>query len=75
MDLSFARFAFDGTLVDLSGDFATLMAGVSVRQAASRTAMAAAPLTPLATDNGLLNPSHGAFNRPMAATIFHWKQE
>ncbi len=75
MDLSFARFELDGTAIALPGDLAVLMAGVSIRQATSQTAMIETCGTAPVTADGWLCPPHGAFNRTMAATICAWKQE
>ncbi|OQW74739.1 MAG: hypothetical protein BVN32_12310 [Proteobacteria bacterium ST_bin14] len=75
MDLSFSRFEHDSSVTALPPDLAVLMVGIAARQATSLTALiesrSAMPLsTPV-----LLHPTHGAFNRAMAATIRRWCKE
>lgn len=69
MDLNFARFEADATVVALPPDLAVLMVGVAARQAASPTAMIQAQLPPVQSMPDWFSPMHGCFNLSVARLI------
>ncbi len=69
MDLNFARFEADATVVALPPDLAVLMVGVAARQAASPTAMMQAHLPSVHRMPDWFSPPHGCFNLAVARLI------
>ena len=69
VDLNFARFEADATVVALPPDLAVLMVGVAARQAASPTAMIQAQLPPAQSMPDWFSPVHGCFNLAVAQLI------
>ena len=69
VDLNFARFEADATVVALPPDLAVLMVGVAARQAASPTAMIQAHLPPVHSMPDWFSPVHGCFNLAVARLI------
>lgn len=73
MDLSF-RFDRDVTATPIVAPITVLLAGASVRQAASATARAQQWLDRSAPAYGLLAPPHGAFNAAVEAALTRWQR-
>lgn len=69
MDLSFARFDKDVRITALPPDLAVLMVGISARQAASPTAIAASRLSAPVRIDALFAPLAGAFNLAAATCL------